>query len=152
MSDLRKQAESAVKKLLISEEDQLYEELGIRAKAIAEDPAKSSSFDPDVTYNQAQMGFMDDVREFGKRLFRRWNVEAHKLICGSDDEDEEERKKLAEAVGIGEVSAAGALTALLVSHLGLAPAIAAVIAALAIKRFFRPAYDEFCQTWKKSLA
>ena len=151
MSNLTRQAESAVKKLLMADENQLYEQLGIRAKAIAEDPGKCSSFEPDVTYNQAQMGFMDDVREFGKRLFRRWNVEAHKLICGTDPDDQEDRAKLVKSVGMGELSTAGALSALLVTHLGLAPAIAAVLSALAVKRFFRPAYEEFCQTWEKNL-
>lgn len=151
MSKLSLQAESAAEKLLMADENQLYEQLGIRAKAIAEDPTLCGSFEPEVTYDKAQMGFMEDVREFGKRLFKRWNVEAHKLICGSDPNEQGDREKLVKAVGLGEVSVAGALSALLVTHLGLAPAIAAVVSALAIKRFFRPAYDEFCQTWEKSL-
>jgi len=152
MSKLSIQAESAAEKLLMADENQLYEQLGMRAKAIAEDPTLCGSFEPEVTYEKAQMGLMDDVREFGKRLFMRWNAEAHKLLCGSDPDEQGDREKLAKAVGLGEISVAGTLAALLVTHLGLAPAIAAVVSALAVKRFFRPAYEEFCQTWKKSLS
>ena len=151
MSDLIKQAESAAEKLLKADENQLYEQLGIRAKAIAEDPMKGSSFEPQVTYDQAQMGLKEDVLNFGKRLFRRWNVQAYGLICGSDAEDEKDRGALVSVFGISDVAVAAALSGLLVTHLGLAPALAAVIAALAIKRFFRPAYEEFCELWKKNL-
>lgn len=151
MSDLAKQAKPSVEKLLKADENQLYEQLGIRAKAVAEDPTKGSSFEPRVTYDQATMGLKEDVKEFGQRLFRRWNLEAHKLICGSDPEDQKDREGLANAFGINDVAVGAALSALLVTHLGLVPALAAVVAALAIKRFFRPAYEEFCRVWKKNL-
>lgn len=151
MSNLTKQAESAVEKLLKADENQLYEQLGIRAKAVAQDPTKGSSFEPQVIYSEARMGFKEDVREFGQRLFRRWNVEAHKLICGSDPGDQTDRKDLVDAFGVSDVAVAAALSALLVTHLGLVPALAAVVASLTIKRFFRPAHEEFCQVWKKNL-
>ena len=152
MSDLIKQAEPAVKKLLKSDEEQLYEKLGIRAKAIAHDPTKGSSFEPHVTYDSAQMGLKEDVMEFGQRLFNRWNVESYKLICGSDTEDRKDRKDLVKAFSSNdEVIIAASLSALLVTNLGLAPAIAAVMAALIVKRFFRPAYEEFCLLWIKKL-
>jgi hypothetical protein len=151
MSDLVKQAEPAVNKLLKADENQLYEQLGIRAKAIAEDPTRGSTFEPQVIFDEAQMGLKEDVREFGQRLFRRWNIEAYKLICGSDNEDKKDRAEVVNAFGLGEVAVAAALSALLVTHLGLAPAVAAVIAALAIKRFFRPGHEEFCIVWQKNL-
>lgn len=151
MSNLTEKAQPAVEMLLKADEAQLYEQLGIRAKAIAEDPTKGSSFDPKVTYNEAQMGFKEDVLDFGKRLFQRWNKEAYQLICGDDPDDQEDRKGLVDAFGVSEVSIAAALSALLVTHLGLVPALAAVVASLAIKRFFRPTHDVFCQVWKESL-
>ena len=49
MSDLVQQAEPIVAELLRAEEDQLYSQLGIRAKALAVDPSIGGSFDPDVT-------------------------------------------------------------------------------------------------------
>lgn len=151
MSEPTKQTESAVANLLESDEDQLYEQLGIIAKAMGGNPSVSASFQPKVTYSEAVMGPMDDVRDLGKRIFRRWNKEAHKLICGSEEIDEKDREKLKQAFGFGEVTVAGALTGLLVTQFGLAPAIAAVLAALIAKRFFRPAYDEFCEFWKEKL-
>lgn len=151
MVDLIKQAESVVDKLMVSDEQQLFEQLGIRALAISRDPAKGSSFDPRVTYDQSKMGLMEDVIDFGKRLFSRWNEQAYKLICGSDPKDEKDREELLKAFNVSDGAIAAALSTLLVTHLGLAPAIAVVIAVLVIKRFVRPTYKEFCDTWKKKL-
>jgi hypothetical protein len=151
MLDQTKEAESALEKLLKADENQLYEQLGIRAKAIAKDISKCSTFDLHVTYDQAEMGLMEDVKEFGKRFFHRCNVEAYKIICGSESEDIKDREALLKAFSISDVSVATVLATLLVTNLGLAPAIAAVVAAIMIKRFFRPSYVEFCQVWKKKL-
>jgi hypothetical protein len=150
MADLSKQAEPAVEKLLKADERQLYEQLGIRAKAMATDPSKSGDFAPEVTYDAAQMGLKEDVLAFGQRLFKRWNVQAYEVICGAEAA-QQERSQLMNAFGVSEVTVAAVVASLLVSSLGLAPAVAAVIAALVIKRFFRPVYEEFCATWKKSL-
>ena len=151
MAELAEQAEPAVKKLLKADEDQLYETLGIRAKAMEEDPAIASSFEPQVTYDQARMGLKEDVLEFGQRLFNRWNAEAHKLMCGSGPEDQNDRQDLLDAFGADETAVAAVLAGLLVTQLGLAPAIAGVLAALLVKRFFRPAYEEFCRVWERNL-
>jgi hypothetical protein len=151
MSDLANQAEPIVKKLLKADENQLYEKLGIRDQAIQADPDKSGSLDPQVTYNQAQMGAKEDVLELGKNIFDRWAVEAYKLACGSEDEDLEDRKKLITATGVSEVAIASALASLLITQLAVPAALAPVIAAIAVKRFFRPAYGEFCRIWKKNL-
>ena len=59
---LKVPSDQTMNRLLLATEDQLYEQLGIRAKAIAEDPAIAGSFEPDVTYDGAAMGPLDDVR------------------------------------------------------------------------------------------
>ena len=152
MNALTRQAEPAVTKLLDAEDDQLYEQLGIRARALAIDPGTAGSFDPSVTYDEARMGLKDDVKEFGKRLFRRWNKEAHNLVCGSKEGDQKDREDLLKAFGVSESVVAATVAALLVSSLGVAPAIAAVVAALAVRKFFRPGYEEFCAVWGEHLA
>jgi hypothetical protein len=151
MSKAATQAQAAAEKLLKADESQLYEILGMRAKAIAADPATAGSFDPTVAYDESLMGIRQDVIEFGQRLFRRWSVEAYGIICGEGADDQSDRKELAEAFGLGDAVVAGAITTALVSGLGLAPAVAAVIAALLVKRFFRPGCQEFCAAWKKHL-
>ena len=151
MSDLANQAEPIVKKLLKAEESQLYEQLGILDQAIQAEPEKASSLEPQVIYSQAQMGAKEDVLELGKNIFDRWAVEAYKLACGSEDKDLEDREKLITATGVSEVAIASAIAGLLISQLAVPAAIAPVIAAIAVKRFFRPAYGEFCKIWKKDL-
>jgi len=149
MSHLDEMAEPAVQKLLGSEEDQLYEQLGLRIRALTIDPAIAGSFDPEVTYDEAQMGAKEDILALGKAIFSRWNSEAHKLICGTGSGEQADRKSVREAFGLGETAVAAGLAGLLVTNLGLAPALAGVIAAIICKRFFRPAYEEFCAAWGK---
>jgi hypothetical protein len=147
----RPHAEAAVSKLLRAGEDQLYEELGARAGAMAVDPAVAGSFEPQLAGQFKTRGALDDARELGRRLFRRWNREAYQLVCGGEAAAEEDRKELLESFGLGDVAVATALAGLLVSYLGLAPAVAVVVAALVTKRFFTPSYQEFCELWKEKL-
>lgn len=151
MSDLTKQAESSIAKLMQSDEDQLYEELGMRAKGLAQDPSKAGFFAPQITYNMKAMGPMDEIRKFGRRLFNRWLVEAYKLLCGSELANKEDRQELVKAVAADSTTFGAVVSALLISQLGLAPAIAAVVAALLVKRFFNPAYEEFCKMLGENL-
>jgi hypothetical protein len=151
-SELNIQARSAVEKLLKAEENQLYAELGIRSQAIAKDLAVSSVFEPKVVYEEAEMGLMDDLQEFGTRIFRRLEQEMYSLFCKSTIEDEGDRKKLANAFNVGENEVAAVMAVLLVTHFGLAPAVAPVIAVLVIKRFFYPVYEEFCVFWGEKLS
>lgn len=150
MTDLQKQAESAMQSLLQSDEDQLLEQLGMRTQAITQDITKAGSFEPQVVYDAAEMGPKDALQALGRRLFRRWNKEAYKLLCGNDTDDKEQRTELTKALGIGDVAVAAALTSALV-YIGAAPAIAAIVAAIIVKKFFAPALDEFCEIWKENL-
>jgi len=151
MNDLARQAQPVMENLLQADEAELFEKAGIRLRAIERDPSLAASFDPPAVYGEAQMGTLDDVRNLGRRIFKRWNREAHNLMCGADPDDAQGRKQLRDALGLGDVAFAAALTSVLIS-VGLAPAIATVVAALAVKRFFAPAADEICKAWTESLA
>lgn len=152
MSNLNTEAQAAMETLLNYDEEQLYAQLAIRKNLLVDDPATAGSFNLQATDDQtSMMGAREVLVELGQRLYRRWSVEAYKVVCGSDAADDEDRKKIAEAFGIDQVMAGAAVAAFLVSSFGMAPAIAAVVAALAMRRFFRPGYEEFCKVWKKHL-
>ncbi len=149
MTNVATQARPAVQKLAQSETDQLYEELGIRLKAMQQDAGIAGSFDPTVTYNAAAMGIMDDVRAFGQKFFEKASREAYNLVCGGGLTPEEQ-KKFNEALG-NKVDFASWFAALLVGHLAMAPAVAAVVAVLVLKLFFRPAHSALCEVWATKL-
>ena len=149
MSDITSLAKPALEKLEESDENQLYQELGVRLKAIASDPALAGSFDPTVTYSAALMGPLDDVKLFGKKFFEKMSREAYGLVCGGGLTDEEQ-KKFTEALG-NKIDFGTWLAAILVAHWAIAPAIAAVVAALVVRLFFRPAHSAMCEVWASKL-
>lgn len=131
-------------------EDQLLEILGTRASAMALDPAVAGSYSPSVTADVDEMGGVDWLKRLGARIFKRLNREAHDLLCGQSAETAEDRQKIREALG-SKTTAAALLAGLLVTHVGVAPAVAAVVATLIMKRFLRPVYEETCAQWGESL-
>ncbi|MFX4263766.1 hypothetical protein ACOBQJ_16390 [Pelotomaculum propionicicum] len=151
MGTLTTLARPVIEKLLKYDEEELYEMLGMTARAMAADPAIAGMFDPIVSYNEPEMEFVENAREFGRRLFKRWNVETYKFICGDDIDDMIDRRELTEAFSVNDKAVAAALSSLLITHVGLAPALAVVIASLVIKRFSRPGHEEFCKVWKRNL-
>ncbi len=60
-------------------------------------------------------------------------------------------KKLENALEQGTTQAAGLLAPVLITNLGLAPAVAAIIATLVVKKFAKAAGDTICEKWKESL-
>lgn len=151
-SELNIQAKLAVEDLLRADEEQLYELIGIRSRAISEDLSLNGTFKPSVQYKGSEMGPLDDLQIFGKRMFMRLEKEMYNLFCGSSVEDDEARNKLADAFNVGPTEVAAVMAILLVTHVGLSPAIAPVIAALAVKRFLEPVYEEFCLIWGERLS
>jgi hypothetical protein len=151
MSELDQMARHAVEQLLQSDEDQLFEELAIRNKAILKDPGLAGSFSPKASYDAALMGPMDDLRKFGRIFFSRLNRDCYNLVCGGEQLDSQEREKVANAFGVGKTEVAAAIAGIMVAHFAIAPAIAAVVAALIVKLFFRNAHGAMCEVWKQKL-
>ena len=129
----------------ISDND-LFAELGARAEALSQDPeAKAAGLSA-----QAE-GVGDTIAALGRRVYGRIERELYALLCGTDEDDSEDREKLKASIGLGtDVVVAGIVT-VLVSGLGLAPAIASVVAALLIRRVFKPGYKETCEFWGERL-
>ena len=151
MTNQSNQNEAAIADLLQSDEQQLYAQLAVRTRAMTQNPSVAGSFAPDITTDVTQMGLGEDLVQAGKRLFNRTVVQAYVLVCGHDPDDEAERKNVRDAFGLGDVAITTALAGLFTAQLGLAPAVAGVVAALILKRFAPMAYNELCQVWEKNL-
>ena len=147
----RELTDQQIQKLLQSDEDQLLEQLGMRSVVVTHDLTKSAEVQLNLSAADIRaMGIKDDMKDLGKRIFRRWNRSAYELACGGDPDDAKTRDDLERALGIGEAAAIGVLTGALIG-VGLMAALAPVVATLLVKKFFNPAYGEFCQFWKEKL-
>jgi hypothetical protein len=151
MSRAQEQAKTAVAKLLDAPDDQLFIELGLRKNAINFDPAVAGQYDPELSYDAEFAGPLDVLKEFGQRYFDKVNKQVYELVCGNSKDDAQDRSKLREAFGLDRTTFAAILAAALVSAFSWAPPIAAVVAAIAVKLFFRPGYEVACQLWKEKL-
>lgn len=140
---------AAVSALDRFDEEQLFGVLGQRLRTISFEPHLSAQFDLSIPPNVESQGMADDFRAFGRRFFSRVNQQAYELVCGSDIEDSTDRKKLAESIALGKESFTAALGTLLVAQLGLAPAVAIVVALLIVRLFFKPTLGAICETWKE---
>jgi hypothetical protein len=89
--------------------------------------------------------------EAGKRLFDRVNPLAYNLMCKPLGDDADTQKILDEAINQNYTKAAGMLAPVLVSGVGLAPAVATLVATLIIKKVSKYIATGICQTWEKSL-
>ena len=150
--EVEKNAQDAVSQLMESDDTQLLEQLGLRARAMSQNPSIAGSFMPAVAAAGAQMGAKEDLQVLGQMLFKRWNKEVHTLLCGGDPTAAQDRQSLITSFGVSDVAVAGVMAMAMTSTLGVAPAIASIVATLIIKRFFRPTMDEFCKFWGMKIA
>ncbi|MBD2186112.1 hypothetical protein H6S82_05145 [Planktothrix sp. FACHB-1355] len=142
-------------------EEELEARLGMRAQTIGEDLKKgdtrSASVDSLEIDTAVPRGALDDALAAGQRLFNWISPAAYNLLCtplGGDTADETMKelvKLLDEDLEKNIAKAAGMLAPFLVSSLGLAPAIAAVVATLIIKRTSKQGGKLICDRWKNTL-
>ena len=112
----------------------LIEELGRRGKTLQldftemGDPAMEAIEDPKL------LGPMDEIRDLGLRIAKRWIKELQNVVCSADAADKEEREKIQNALKLKGSDLAAAVAAFLVSTFFVASPIAAVVAAIVVKR------------------
>ena len=135
--------------LVTSDVDGLYEELGRRITAIERVPSIAGSFKP--AFDLPDLPSPADLVRLGKRCFNRLSGEAYKLTCSDDPDYQEQRKLIDDAYDKGEKAVQAALAAALISGVGIAPAIATVVAAIAIGLFFQTTRHAMCDAWKAKL-
>ena len=151
--------EDIVASLLELDDDVLEAQLGSHAQAIGDDVAGRGArgVDPasleSIDVNFATRGAIDPrLLEAGKQLFDRVNPLVYELMCkplGGDDA--ETRKILDESVNQNYTKAAGMLAPVLVNGVGLAPAVATLVATLIIKKVSKYIATGICETWENNL-
>lgn len=149
------QANELVQKIYPLDEDVLVAKLGILAEEMGGDlTGKSAPRGVSVDSIDLEAGtraaIPPGVRELGQKVFNQVNAEAYKILC-TPLGDESTRETLDKALEENYTKAAGMLAPVLVSSLGLAPSVAAIIAALIIKRISKDIAGGICSTWEKSL-
>jgi hypothetical protein len=150
--------EAIVASLLELDEDQLQAQLGSRAQAIEEDvagrgtreidPASLESIDVNVA---ARASIDPRFLEAGKQLFDRINPLAYDLMCKPLGDNTDTQKILDETINQNYTKAAGMLAPVLVNGVGLAPAVATLVATLIIKKIANYTATEICETWQQNL-
>jgi hypothetical protein len=140
------------------DEEQLEAQIGSHALAIGDDvagrgtrgidPASLDSIDAGV----ASKGAINPrFLETGKRLFDRVNPLVYDLMCKPLGDNTDTQKILDETISQNYTKAAGMLAPVLVSGVGLAPAVATLLATLIIKKIANMGAKAICETWEKSL-
>lgn len=136
--------------LMDYDEQSLIKELAMRAEATKENPNIAGSYDPVVTYDFEHAGLADDLLDLGGRILRRWERELHSVVCGSASDDKKDRDDILSKIG-GDDAVLGAAIASALLGLGVSAALAAVLAALVLKRILKPAGQEVCKYWSERL-
>lgn len=143
-------------------EEDLEAQLGKSAQNIGEAVARgetrrasNASTDLAVAVEKGPVG--DALKDVGQRMFNWISPAAYKLLCtpmggeGADETMKELEKLLDEDLEKNVVKAAGMLTPFLTANLGLAPAVAALVSTLIIKRVSKGVAKFTCDAWKGSL-
>ena len=143
-------------------EEELEAQLGMSAQniggAVARGEVKkasAASTDLDIAVQKGPN--WDSLKSTGQRMFSGISPNAYKLLCtplggeGSDETMQQLVKLLDEDLTKNAAKAAGMLAPVLTANLGLAPAIAALVSTLIIKRVSQGAAKFTCDAWQKNL-
>ncbi len=119
-------------------EEQLLREIGLRARTFAMFPAAASSVERSVPEAAALERAWDDLGEFGGWIFRRLHRQLFSVPASDCRDDAPAHNGFAPS----DAASADRIVTVLTATLGVAPAIASVVAALALKRLLKPAWTE----------
>ncbi|CAD0229335.1 MULTISPECIES: hypothetical protein [Planktothrix] len=131
-----------IPQLLELDEESLEEQLGLQVEGTLD------SIDINAT---ARAAINPEVLEAGKHFLKQLNSGLYDLMCNPLGSDPETEKVLDEVINENYTKAAGILAPVLVSGLGLTPAIATLIATLVIKKIAKEGSEVICKSWKASL-
>ena len=135
--------ESAVQSFKGADLKSLYGRLGAYTEQFQSTPEAFAAPDAKITLQgQIAGGAMDEMVDLGKRVSAQCSKKLYAVTCDAGAENAEARKSILDALGLKSTDAlAASLTSVLVGSLGVAPAIAVVIAVI-LARVLLPAATE----------
>jgi hypothetical protein len=136
-----------IPQLLELDEESIEAELGLQVQSTAKG-LNLDSIDINAT---AKAAINPELLAAGKNFLKQLNSGLYDLMCNPLGSDPETEKVLDEVISQNYTKAAGILAPVLVSGLGLTPAIATLIATLVIKKIAKEGSEAICKSWKASL-
>lgn len=141
---------AAAQRLSSRDEAALEVLVGMRQKALERDPSLKDDVEFEPKYDGTTMGPLDDIKNLGRRILKKWNKELQEVVCGKSAKDKKDRAAVLESLNLGEAAVIAAVASALLS-LGVVAALAAALAPLIVKRFIWPAKDELCAAWAEAI-
>ncbi|NES74627.1 MULTISPECIES: hypothetical protein [Okeania] len=144
-----------IEKLAELDEETLQAQLGMQLQSLEDDLTTSASVESiNINTLTAVPRGLEGNKfiEFGQNFFKRLNGEAYDFLCDRDPFGDgcKTMQKIEDAYNESSTKAAGMLTPILVTNLGLAPAIAAIVATLIVQKIASAAGETICSMWQDS--
>ena len=145
MSGSMDEALRAVEELEDADDDELYRQLGLRIKAMERDPSIAGQYAPPRALLEPMGITLGDVVGLGRQAFGRLSKAGYELLCSGGQGGRFDA--FVETLGTNRMAITAGLATLLVAHIGFAPAIAGVVAALAIGKIAPASVEGVCTAW-----
>ena len=147
MAELMDEALQAVQALEDADEDELFRQLGLRMKAIERDPSIAGQFAPSRAALEPMGMSLGDVIAAGRNAFSRLSQSGYGLLCSGGPVQGGHFDAFMATLGTNRMAITAGLATLLVGSIGIAPAIAGVLATLAIGKAAPASLQAICTVW-----
>jgi hypothetical protein len=145
MSPLMDEALSAVEALADADDDELFRQLGLRVRAIERDPSIAGHFAPSAAALEPMGMTLGDLIGRGRHAFSALSKAGYSLLCGGGPGGQFDT--FIATLGTSRMAITAALATVLVASIGVAPAIAGVVATLAIGKAAPASMEAMCKVW-----
>jgi hypothetical protein len=146
MSPLMDEALSAVEGLQDADDDELFRQLGLRMRAMERDPKLAGHFAPPAAALEPMGMTLGDIITAGRHAFATLSKASYALLCSSGSAGGR-FDAFVDTLGTNRMAITAALATVLVAQIGIAPAIAGVVATLAIGKAAPASMEIMCTMW-----
>jgi hypothetical protein len=128
-------------------EDSLFAELGLRAQDVLNPGGYQRAQNASADYQQdaKDMLGVSDLKDFGRRFWRKLEKQLIDLVCAADNED---RKKLLQGQSVPDVAAALVTTGIIAAL--APPSWVVVLAAILARKIVATGIETLCEQLKET--